>query len=308
MVILNSQNSQLANRLWGFSSFIANSIEHNYPLVNLGFYKYRNYFEATLNNNFGSYPITIKRSGIGFLDYFYSNVFKNWVSITHKIIGKTPTLYKLYCTKFKEDKTSTIFDLNHVCFVNDAKKQKVLVHGWLFRDPINIRKHREKLLQFFAPVEPYYSQVLEEIEYASKLADVLIGVHIRRGDYATFVNGKWFYTDLEYANFMHQLTKIYAKKGKRCAFFICSNDAVQIENFNGLTLAYQQRHFMVDLYALAKCDVIIGPPSTFSQWAAFYGNVPLVMLLTGNQELELPVYNETLLPDCDFAEKEIYTF
>jgi hypothetical protein len=37
-------------------------------------------------------------------------------------------------------------------------------------------------------------------------------------------------------------------------------------------------HFIEDLYALASCDYIIGPPSTFSQWASFYGNVPRYMV------------------------------
>jgi hypothetical protein len=30
-----------------------------------------------------------------------------------------------------------------------------------------------------------------------------------------------------------------------------------------------------DLYSLARCDYLLGPPSTFSLWASFYGNVPL---------------------------------
>ena len=308
MVILNSQNSQLANRLWGFSSFIANSIEHNYPLVNLGFYKYRRYFEATQNNNFGNYSISLERTGIGFLDYFYSNLFKNWVSITHKTIGRTPTFHKFYCTKFNEDKKAILFDLNNVGFVKHAKNRKVLVHGWMFRDPINIRKHRDKIVHFFKPVEPYNTLVNLEIASAAKLADVLVGVHIRRGDYATFLNGKWFYTDLQYADKMHQLTQIYAKECKSCVFIVCSNDAINLENFTGLTLVYKPRHFMVDLYLLSKCDIIIGPPSTFSQWAAFYGLKPLVMLLNGDQKLEMPRSNASLLPDLDFAEKMLYTF
>ena len=29
-----------------------------------------------------------------------------------------------------------------------------------------------------------------------------------------------------------------------------------------------------DLYSLAACDYIIGPPSTYTQWASFYGQVP----------------------------------
>jgi len=30
-----------------------------------------------------------------------------------------------------------------------------------------------------------------------------------------------------------------------------------------------------DLYALAECDYIIGPPSTYTLWASFYGDTPL---------------------------------
>jgi len=40
---------------------------------------------------------------------------------------------------------------------------------------------------------------------------------------------------------------------------------------------------MGDLYALAKCDYILGPLSSYSQWASFYGNKPLYQL-TGSQE------------------------
>jgi hypothetical protein len=32
------------------------------------------------------------------------------------------------------------------------------------------------------------------------------------------------------------------------------------------------------MYALAQCDLILGPPSTFSQWASFYGQRPLCIV------------------------------
>jgi hypothetical protein len=308
MVIINSQNAQLANRLWGFSSFIANSIEHNYPLINLGFYKYRNYFEATQNNNFGRYPISIKRSGIGFLDYFYSNLFKTYSSFTYRKFGKTPTFGKLYRTNFTEDLTATVVDLNSPNFVKDAQTKKVLAQGWMFRDPINIRKHRAKIIDFFKPVEPYYTQVNQEIQDARKLADILIAVHIRRGDYATFADGKWFYSDVEYAEWMHQLENSYKAIGKTTAFFICSNEKINLEAYKNLNVITKSRHFIVDLYAMAECDAIIGPPSTYSQWAAYYGNKPLTMLLAGKQKLEIPKFNSAFLSEEDFPERNLYLF
>ncbi|PWS28924.1 hypothetical protein DHW03_03560 [Pedobacter yonginense] len=308
MVIINSQSSQLANRLWGFSSFISNSIEYGYPLVNLGFHKYKRYFEATKANDFSSYPISVTRTGISLLDYFYSNIFKNWSNITYRKFGRTPVLHKFYRTTFAEDKTSTIFDLNRADFVEDATKRRVLVQGWMFRDPNNVRKHRDLICKFFKPVEPYYSAVEKEINEAKLAADVLIGVHIRRGDYATFVGGKWYYSDEQYAQMMQQLVNEYAEIGKTCAFFICSNEVVDLSHYKGLTVLIKERHFIIDLYSLAKCDAIIGPPSTFSQWAAFYGQKPLTMILSGDQQMGFPKYNDSFLPEIDFPERSLYTF
>lgn len=308
MVIIYSQNAQLANRLWGFSTFIANSIEYGYPLTNLGFHKYLPYFEATKHNDFGQHPISISRSGIPKLDYLMSNLFKTWSSFTYRKFGKTPTFGKFYRTMFDEDLKGKIFDLNRPDFVHDAQHQKVLVQGWMFRDPKNVRKHRAQLIHYFKPTEPYFTTINTEIEAAKKTADVLIGVHIRRGDYATFLNGKWFYTDEEYAAFMQQIAQSYAKIGKSCSFFICSNEKINPDHYKNLNLITKERHFIVDLYTLAACDVIIGPPSTFSQWAAFYGDKPLTMLLSANQKLGIPTYNPALIPEEDFPEKNLYIF
>ena len=44
---------------------------------------------------------------------------------------------------------------------------------------------------------------------------------------------------------------------------------------------------MTDLYALSRCDYIIGPPSTFSQWASYYGHVPLRFLRWKGDEISM---------------------
>ena len=35
---------------------------------------------------------------------------------------------------------------------------------------------------------------------------------------------------------------------------------------------------MDDLYSLAQVDLLVGPPSTFTGWASFYGSVPIYWL------------------------------
>jgi hypothetical protein len=43
---------------------------------------------------------------------------------------------------------------------------------------------------------------------------------------------------------------------------------------------------MGDLYALAKCDYLLGTLSSFSQWASFYGNKPLYQVRDGHEHPE----------------------
>jgi len=41
-----------------------------------------------------------------------------------------------------------------------------------------------------------------------------------------------------------------------------------------------------DMCALAKCDYIFGPLSTFSMWASFYGNKPLFLIHDSKVRIE----------------------
>lgn len=47
-----------------------------------------------------------------------------------------------------------------------------------------------------------------------------------------------------------------------------------------------------DLYAFAKTDLLMGPPSTFTLWASFYGDVPLSMMSTSDQEIDTQAVQE----------------
>jgi hypothetical protein len=68
-------------------------------------------------------------------------------------------------------------------------------------------------------------------------------------------------------------------------FIVASNVAVSAAAFRGLNLHRAPGHFALDLHALAACDLILGPPSTFCGWASFTGKAPILFLEHGNQEL-----------------------
>ena len=175
--------------------------------------------------------------------------------------------------------------------MKDAQAKTVIVEGWLFRDYASFNKYENNIRQFFTPVEKYKSAVKKIIDELRSQADTVIGVHIRRGDYARHADGRWYFDDAVYADKMQQVQNKIAVQGRRCIFLICSNETINAGNFPAtLKLCTGNRHFIVDLYCLAACDGIIGPPSTFSIWASFYGKIPLAQIYTKDDVIELGEY------------------
>ena len=116
-------------------------------------------------------------------------------------------------------------------------------------------------------------------------SDLVVGVHIRRGDYATWNDGRFFYSLEEYHQFMLRVQELY--KGKRVVFFISSNEDFSLELFQGCNcrrFGKEPSGAILDLYTLSVCDRIIGPFSSYSRWASFIGEVPLCFLENKDQK------------------------
>jgi hypothetical protein len=290
MVINNYKGGRLANRILSFAHLLANSIEYKYKLYNPEFDEYCSFFEAPSKNEFDQHTISTTIFNNHFLDRTFSRLFRLWADITHKLFTKTP-FYVLYRIFKSHDSKSVIFDLNDPGFVNNALTKTVITEGWLFRDYQSFNKYEHELRRYFTPVKKYKDEVENIVAGIRATAEVLIGVHIRRGDYERFGNGQWFFSDAVYAEKMMQVHKKITAEGKTCAFIICSNDTVATAEFPAeLKIFAGQRHFITDLYCLAACDGIIGPPSTFSIWASFYGQIPLAQINNKDDKIELGQY------------------
>ena len=119
-----------------------------------------------------------------------------------------------------------------------------------------------------------------------RTAQVLVGIHVRRGDYATFANGRYYYDLPTYARQLAALLPQFPA-GVRVEFLMCSDEALDMSHFAGLPVHRPTGHFVEDLYALAGCDYVLGPPSSFSLWASFAGQVPLCHLHSASQAVAL---------------------
>lgn len=154
----------------------------------------------------------------------------------------------------------------------------VALRGWRFRAPLWVEKHGEALRRYFQPVRSIRDHVQKTLRACRAEADVVIGVHVRQGDYARWKDGCFFYTAAEYEELMRHVMTLFP--GQRVHFLIASDALPETLRRSSLPLTVSSGSAVEDLYTLAACDYLIGPPSSFSLWASFYGQTPLVHVET----------------------------
>jgi Glycosyl transferase family 11 len=283
MVIIVGKHGQLCNRLFHASAFLANAIEHDYRVYNTRFNEYFADFEENYLENRKKSPMRI---------VFQKNNF------VHTACRRALGLLMRICVKFKIKRLGFIeieeifalnppnfYDLNHPDFVKKAQTKIVLVAGFCFRDAINFEKYQDQIRAYWRPNAAIISATETAINRYRKDFDIIIGVHVRRGDYADYQGGKWFFGNAVYEDKMLSIKQLEMFKHKKLLFVICSNESVSISSSSAISVVSEPRNFMEDLHLLSLCDYIVGVPSTFSMWASFYGQRPLLQIRDSEQPI-----------------------
>jgi len=170
--------------------------------------------------------------------------------------------------------------------------------GWYTRrDTRYLQQTLPQLKRIFRPKKSIRDRAEAMIQDIRKTADIVVGIHIRHGDYKTFENGRYFYTLEEYHQFMLKIQQLYSKQ--RIAFFISSNATFSVNYFKGCNcfrFNNEPSGDMLDLHTLSLCDKIFGPWSTYSRWASFIGEVPLCFIENKEQD----IYEDSFCIVTDF--------
>ena len=159
--------------------------------------------------------------------------------------------------------------------------------GWdTMNDTRYLQQTKPQLQHIFQPrkdITDRAERMMAEIRLDN---DLVVGIHIRHGDYKTFWDGRYYYTLEEYHQFMLQIKALHPDK--RVAFFISSNEQFDVSTFEGCRcyrFGKEPSGDMLDLHTLSLCDRILGPWSTYSRWASFIGEVPLCFIKQKSQQL-----------------------
>ncbi len=276
MLIISLKSGQLGNRLELFARIIAYAREKGLTVINPSFDEYASFFKYPSQSLFCHYPP--KKSVL------VTAWLRKLMYLLHVYAAKTVIVLNVNNSLFAcvSLKLSDRWDIARNGLPNSSF---VWLHGWKFRTKDLCTKHQEEIRRYFTPKDVYKNNIDKLFSVISQEYDLVIGIHVRQGDYRSFQGGRYYYSSEEYKSFIEQISSLFPQK--RVRFLVCSNTVQNIGIFENLNIAYGSGHFIEDLYLLSLCKYLFGPPSTYTKWASFYGKVPLCVIENKYQSLQL---------------------
>ncbi|MEM6469205.1 MAG: alpha-1,2-fucosyltransferase [Planctomycetota bacterium] len=286
--IVARKYGQLANRLFLFANLIGAARHYGVELRNPCFAEYADLFPSTRHDLWCRYREHLKETREKTRRTAPS--LRSRIALMHAIssgskwLGRAGILQRRY--KVMELKSGESCELLGNAFRDMASSRAtLLLRGWLFRSQL-VMDHRDAICDFFRLDHANEQLVEKHVRACRQDCDVLVGVHIRRGDYRQFQGGRYFYDDQTYASWMNRIQEQLSPL--RVRFLVCSHQDFDEKVYQGLRITRGPGSAITDLYSLAQTDWMIGPPSTFTAWAAYYGLKPRIELQSASEVFDPP--------------------
>ena len=262
MVIVPSRVGQLGNQLFHIAHFAASAMEHRYHFHYAALEYPLENFPKLNSMPYVKVSTTSKRRNL-----CQHRLFK----LLNMTISSSPFHRCLVSMKPPH------VDTGGSEFVYDGKRKMVLCEGFGFRDPDNVAKHQSELSQLFQMSESIRSEVDQyELDHLSREGSMIVGFHIRRGDYQNYAGGQHYLDDAHWLALIREVKEYVEEKGKRFIGALFSNENVEPLQSGNPDLVAGPGGMFTDLEMLSRCDLIVAPMSTYSGWASFIGQVPLM--------------------------------
>ncbi|MEK7144813.1 MAG: hypothetical protein AAB794_03095 [Patescibacteria group bacterium] len=162
--------------------------------------------------------------------------------------------------------------------------------GWFFRNPVGLTRYRNELITAFAPVQKI-QKTIEHIVSPLQKKHTLIGVHIKQKPYPWCDNGEFLVSPERTQHIVEEYIREKKLRRTDVALLVVSDNALSPSVFGDLKTHFSKEHEATNLFLLSKCSVVIGTNSTFSNLAAWFGNIPHIVV--SNEPLDWEYYQDT---------------
>jgi hypothetical protein len=274
MIIINFTYGQLCNQLFFFAQFLAYAAETGQRVWFPGFRKNEGLFD---------YFVEDRRS---YSKFVYLPFSAHWLQEAtdlslRRFFHKDGKL--LHFIEFVIRRRLHIaLDFPTESMFPEIEKDRhltspiCLFEGWQFRVPLAFNKFAPHLRSIFRFREIDIKHSKTFLESQSK--QIIIGVHIRQGDYSIHAP-QWHFSPMQYHKWM---TEVRQEMGSKVGFVVVSDGS--LPDFNENWITRHQGNTIQDLCVLSHCHMVMGPPSTYNRWAAFMGQNPHLCLWNEKQQ------------------------
>ncbi len=176
-----------------------------------------------------------------------------------------------------------------------AKSKKVIdqkgirfCSGWYFHVNDLVVKHRSFLQRKYKLKDVFYQHnaLFNQLKNEQPAQQTLIGIHLRKGDYITFEDGRYFYDDSVYLRIVDEMEQeLKLKSTKKNLFILFSDQKINIKPKQNYIISTET--WFIDHFIMSKCDYLIGPPSTFTLWASYIGNVKYYHVINKDDDIKI---------------------
>lgn len=261
MIITYKPFGRLGNRLFLFAHLIAFADRYKSSLINYAFREYKRNFPFWGNGSGSAYAGS---------EYRNSRVFSSY-----SFVRLASAAHAIPVVRFWDDR-EIIFD---GADSSDPRIQRLIVspivifEGWNFRSREQITLSRETILSAFKPRADILHTVGNRIAESRERGEITLGVHVRWQDY---IGTDRYFSLKEYLEQIRSVQR--SLSGKKVTAVITSSEKITQEDLPSDCVVFNGKDAVADMYTLASCEYILGPPSTFSAWASYYGGKPLIVM------------------------------
>jgi len=297
-IVLAKQNAQLGNRLTMHAHLLACCLEKGCTFINPTLGKYGDFFVGTRGRLFIQSDAQGTRKPVPEWQHKMAYRCTRMLYQITKVSRIVPwfPVQSAKATRNPSGKGMWEF-LEHL---EQRGGRIAFVSTWNIRNYALCLKHAEVIRTTFKPLPEIRRDVEKRMKSLRSRTDLILGVHIRHGDYRKHKNGELFFLPKDYRRWMEEFARSFP--GKKVGFAICSDAKQHEEDFLGLEFIfgagneraddYGNRRYAAieqavieDNYLLSRCDYILGTVSTFCSWAAYWGNKPLLQVQTGQDHV-----------------------
>ena len=243
---------QTCNKFWIFANLIADAYENNFQIWVLAPDMTLRDYPTLINNDIIKFPLYSEHLS-KYFDY------KKLVNFTDRLVSN----------KISNAILGSIYN-----FLSNFSYRKLDAGD--VKSPFK-KKYFNDIKRLFTPAKNITDECEDFFRKNFKEVDIVVGVHIRYGDYRTFEGGKYFYNLDIYNTKMIEIENAFPEK--RIGFFVASNEHIDLSFFRDRKVfTLPNSNATKDLYCLRLCNYLIGAPSTFSAWASYLASTEIYFI------------------------------